>query len=408
MNKYYLACSLFFAMASLTKITATSSVVLHLQRPIAAYSSVAWNNHTRQRHHNPHLRLRPSSVPLLSATTTTNVRLQHPSNSRSQFSSQIFMTADDDIFAENRTTPTTVNIPLLKKEIIRLTLRTHKKIDKASTRIRGAEEQYNKLRLAIDANSSDDGVDEKLMQQLEQAPNVEQYKQELKELQDRLQKLNWLEVQFNIPPLKSKKELSYDELEKLVPNEGGQIIQYILDLEISDDYESQKQKKIEMDANYRRAKKEKSMQLKEQNSQQPKQGGRLPYRRYYSEQHTEIRVGKQATDNDMLSLSPEHRSGSHWWYHASGCSGSHVVLCTDASSPAEEDILDAASLAALKSKCIGQSVIKVSMTRARNVSKPPGAKPGLVQLNGDIRTITIRKSEVEKRCLRLEQTVVVN
>jgi hypothetical protein len=200
------------------------------------------------------------------------------------------MTADDDIFAENRTTPTTVNIPLLKKEIIRLTLRTHKKIDKASTRIRGAEEQYNKLRLAIDANSSDDGVDEKLMQQLEQAPNVEQYKQELKELQDRLQKLNWLEVQFNIPPLKSKKELSYDELEKLVPNEGGQIIQYILDLEISDDYESQKQKKIEMDANYRRAKKEKSMQLKEQNSQQPKQGGRLPYRRYYSEQHTEIRV----------------------------------------------------------------------------------------------------------------------
>lgn len=200
------------------------------------------------------------------------------------------MTVDDDNFAENRTTPTTVNIPLLKKEIMRLTLRTHKKIDKASTRIRGAEEQYNKLRLAIDACSSDDGVDEKLMQQLEQAPNVEQYKQELKDLQDRLQKLNWLEVKFNMPPLKSKKELSVDELEKTVPNEGGQIIQYILDLEISDDYESQKQKKIEMDANYRRAKKEKSMQLKEQNSQKPKQGGRLPYRRYYSEQQTEIRV----------------------------------------------------------------------------------------------------------------------
>jgi len=293
MNKYYLACSLFFAMASLTKVTATSSVIVHLQRRIgiAAYSSVAWNNDTRQRHNNIHyLRLRPSSVPLISATTTNNVRLQHPSNSRSHFSSQIFMTVDDDNFAENRTTPTTVNIPLLKKEIMRLTLRTHKKIDKASTRIRGAEEQYNKLRLAIDACSSDDGVDEKLMQQLEQAPNVEQYKQELKDLQDRLQKLNWLEVKFNMPPLKSKKELSVDELEKTVPNEGGQIIQYILDLEISDDYESQKQKKIEMDANYRRAKKEKSMQLKEQNSQKPKQGGRLPYRRYYSEQQTEIRV----------------------------------------------------------------------------------------------------------------------
>jgi predicted ribosome quality control (RQC) complex YloA/Tae2 family protein len=123
---------------------------------------------------------------------------------------------------------------------------------------------------------------------------------------------------------------------------------------------------------------------------------------------TKTKVGKQATDNDMLSLSPEHRSGSHWWYHASGCSGSHVILVTDSASPADEDILDAAALAALKSKCIGQSVIKVSMTRARNVSKPPGAKPGLVQLTGDIRTITIRKSEAEKRCKRLEETVVVN
>jgi predicted ribosome quality control (RQC) complex YloA/Tae2 family protein len=121
-----------------------------------------------------------------------------------------------------------------------------------------------------------------------------------------------------------------------------------------------------------------------------------------------FKVGKQATDNDALSLSPEHRSGSHWWYHASGCSGSHVVLCTDDASPSENDVLDAASLAALKSKCIGQSIIKVSMTRARNVSKPPGAKAGLVMLSGDIRTITIRKSEVEKRCKRLEETVVVN
>ena len=125
-------------------------------------------------------------------------------------------------------------------------------------------------------------------------------------------------------------------------------------------------------------------------------------------QHTQTKVGKQATDNDVLSLSPEHRSGSHWWYHASGCSGSHVILVNDSSTPNEEDILDAASLAALKSKCIGQSVIKVSMTRARNVSKPSGAKPGLVQLSGDVRTITLRKSEVERRCKRLEETVVVN
>ena len=42
------------------------------------------------------------------------------------------------------------------------------------------------------------------------------------------------------------------------------------------------------------------------------------------------------------------------------------------------------------------------------MSKPPGAKPGLVQLNGEVRTITLRKDEVEKRCERLEKTVLVN
>ena len=294
------------------------------------------------------------------------------------------------------------------QETVRLQLRTHKKIGKVSTRIRSAEEQYDKLRVAIDASESSSSVSEeeedKLLQQLEQAPDIQTFKDDLTDLQDRLQKLNWLEEQFNKAPLKSKKQLSIDELEALY-TEGAQVVQYIIELDISDD-ESQKLKNIEQNAKNRRAKKQKDAMNKEQSKQV--QGGRLPYRRYYSESQTEIRVGKQATDNDVLSLSPEHRSGSHWWYHASGCPGSHVVLCTDDQSPDEQDILDAASLAALKSKCINQSVIKVSMTRARNVSKPRGAKPGLVQLNGDVKTITVRKSEVEQRCKRLEDTVVVN
>ncbi|KAL9187750.1 hypothetical protein ACHAXT_006128 [Thalassiosira profunda] len=312
---------------------------------------------------------------------------------------QLFMAAEDDEAKER----TSFNCQLLKKETTRLTLRTLKKIGKASTRIRAAEEQYEKLRVAIDENA-DEEMDEKLMQQLEAAPNVEQFKTELTELQSRLQKLNWLEEQFAKAPLKSKKHLSIEELQKMP--EGAQVVEYVVELDISDD-ESQKQKRIEADARNRRSKKERQQQMKEEGVNQV-QGGRLPYRRYYSSAGVEIRVGKQATDNDVLSLSPEHRSGAHWWYHASGCAGSHVVLCTDESSPSKEDVRDAASLAALKSKCIGQSVIKVSMTRARNVSKPRGAKPGLVQLNGDVKTVTVKKSEVEERCKRLEETVVVN
>ena len=289
---------------------------------------------------------------------------------------------------------------------MRLILRTHKKIGNVATRIRSAEEQYDKLR--------EEGrvvVDEKLLQQMEQAPNIEQYKDELVNLQSRLEKLNWLDEQFN--QMKSnKKLLTVQELQNLGSSissciDGVRIIQLINELEINDDNaETIRLQKIEIDSHNKRAKAEKAQQMQQQQQQQ--QGGRLPYRRYYTEQQTEIRVGKQATDNDVLSLSPEHRSGSHWWYHASGCSGSHVILVTDSSTPTDDDILDAASLAALKSKCIGQSIIKVSMTRARNVSKPAGAKPGLVQLSGDIRTITLRKSEVEKRCKRLEETVMVN
>jgi predicted ribosome quality control (RQC) complex YloA/Tae2 family protein len=251
-------------------------------------------------------------------------------------------------------------------------------------------------------------VDEKLLQQMEQAPNIEQYKDELVNLQSRLEKLNWLDEQFNQMKSNKKQVVTAQELQKMGSSsiDGVRIIQLIHELDINhDNAETMRIQKIEMDSHNKRAKAEKAQQMKQQQQQQ---GVRLPYRRYYTEQRTEIRVGKQATDNDVLSLSPEHRSGSHWWYHASGCSGSHVILITDSSTPNDDDILDAASLAALKSKCIGQSIIKVSMTRARNVSKPAGAKPGLVQLSGDVRTITLRKSEVEKRCKRLEETVVVN
>lgn len=97
--------------------------------------------------------------------------------------------------------------------------------------------------------------------------------------------------------------------------------------------------------------------------------------------------------------------------HASGCPGSHVVIrCSDENMD-EEIIQDAAALAARQSKCYGSSsVIKVSMTRCRDVKKPPmGAnKPGLVQLTGRVRTITVNMKEAEQRLERLDKTVQIN
>ena len=104
---------------------------------------------------------------------------------------------------------------------------------------------------------------------------------------------------------------------------------------------------------------------------------------------------------------PEHRDGADWWMHASGCPGSHVVIRSHDENVNEDVVKDAAALAARQSKCTG-SVIKVSMVRCRNVTKPRGAKAGLVQLSGNIRTISVRMTEAEARLDRLDSTMVLN
>jgi predicted ribosome quality control (RQC) complex YloA/Tae2 family protein len=134
---------------------------------------------------------------------------------------------------------------------------------------------------------------------------------------------------------------------------------------------------------------------------------RKPYRRYFSFGNVEIRVGKQAEDNDELTTSPKHRDGADWWMHAAGCPGSHVVIRSHAEQLEEEVVQDAAALAARQSKC-NTAVIKVSLTRCRDITKPPGAKAGLVMLTGKVRSVIVNMKEAEKRLERLDGTVLVN
>ena len=69
--------------------------------------------------------------------------------------------------------------------------------------------------------------------------------------------------------------------------------------------------------------------------------------------------------------------------------------------------MDAAALAARQSKCTG-NIIKVSLTRCRDVKKPPGAKAGLVQLTGSVKTITVDMKKSQSRFDRLDKTVLIN
>ena len=127
---------------------------------------------------------------------------------------------------------------------------------------------------------------------------------------------------------------------------------------------------------------------------------RKPYWRYTSADGVEIRVGRRAADNDELSCDPAHRDAADWWLHAAGCPGSHVVIRTHADDVPKETLADAAALAAKNSKARQRGKAPVTLCRCRQVSKPRGAKAGLVQLSGDVRTV---KSDVSAEGARLER-----
>jgi predicted ribosome quality control (RQC) complex YloA/Tae2 family protein len=135
---------------------------------------------------------------------------------------------------------------------------------------------------------------------------------------------------------------------------------------------------------------------------------RKPYYAYESFDGITIRVGRGASDNDELSCNPEHRDEDDYWLHVSGYPGSHVVIRYTGNDfftdKFRETLLDACVLTAINSKAPQSGKVPVTITRPRFVSKPGGAKPGLVMLRGDVRVVNIDvKAEVAKRMDRLAQ-----
>lgn len=286
--------------------------------------------------------------------------LPHPlrANASPRRANSRWMTTSASDTAENApissNTTRTWNVGGLKKEVGRLILRCHKKVGKTNQRLQ---------RLL------DGGADSE----------IAECEQDLKSLQDRLGGLN--ELESLLVPLGNKKKVTLPE----------DIALLAAKLEVNDKPPPRPARGPGKAKGPRRM-----------------ESVRKPYRRYYSSpDKIEIRVGKQAEDNDLLTMSPEHRDGSNWWMHASGCPGSHVVIRYSQENVPSEVVQDAAALAARQSKCNG-SVVKVSMTRCRDIKKPFGAKAGLVQLTGNVKTISVNMKEAKKRLERLETTVLVN
>lgn len=95
---------------------------------------------------------------------------------------------------------------------------------------------------------------------------------------------------------------------------------------------------------------------------------------YFSSDGTDIYIGKNNVQNDMLTL--HFADGDDIWMHTKEIPGSHVIV--KSAAPSRETLLEAAILAAYFSKARGGENIPVDYTPRKYVKKPGGAKPGMV------------------------------
>ena len=89
-----------------------------------------------------------------------------------------------------------------------------------------------------------------------------------------------------------------------------------------------------------------------------------------------VLVGRNNRQNDRLTL--KQADHNDIWFHTKNIPGSHTILVTDGREPTEAAVLAAAKLAAFHSRAKDSSRVPVDYTRVRHVSKPQGARPGMV------------------------------
>ena len=98
-----------------------------------------------------------------------------------------------------------------------------------------------------------------------------------------------------------------------------------------------------------------------------------PYR-YLSGDGIEILVGKNASQNDRITLGAKPEE---MWLHAKDMPGSHVIICAEGEIP-QTTMKQAALLAAWFSKGQRSSMVPIDYTLKKYVKKPSGAAPGKV------------------------------
>jgi predicted ribosome quality control (RQC) complex YloA/Tae2 family protein len=118
-------------------------------------------------------------------------------------------------------------------------------------------------------------------------------------------------------------------------------------------------------------------------------------RRYLSSDGFEILVGRTSKDNDQLTL--KVAKPNDLWLHAADYGGSHVVVRNSTRKEVpHRTLIEAAQLAAWFSQAKKDPKVDVHYTERKFVSKPKGAKPGLVRLQR-FKNITVQPKEAGTR-----------
>jgi predicted ribosome quality control (RQC) complex YloA/Tae2 family protein len=116
---------------------------------------------------------------------------------------------------------------------------------------------------------------------------------------------------------------------------------------------------------------------------------RLVPKRYRTSDGLEVWVGKTDEGNDLLTT--KLARGNDLFLHLEGSPGSHVVLRTEGRpDPPQPSLLEACELAVHFSKAREAGRASVHVAAIKDVSKPKGAKPGLVYVHRG-RTVSLRR-----------------
>ncbi len=104
----------------------------------------------------------------------------------------------------------------------------------------------------------------------------------------------------------------------------------------------------------------------------------VPYRRYVLDDGYEVWVGRNAKQNDQLTLRDSRKYDL--WLHARGVAGSHTILRLRGreDKPSKKIIEQAAAIAAWHSKARPSALVPVIVVERKYVRKPRKALPGAV------------------------------